>query len=335
MTLGGATTDYVNSVGTSVYNYTGGYSKDVVGIAKDTTNTFDQRISKSVNSGSLLTLSTDTNFTNANTTHANTLTDGQYLVVANDGAALTEQTSELDLASYSSRIGREWRARNTGSVGAINLQFSGYDDNYILLQDADGDFSTGATNAGYLSATGAINTTLADGQYITLAETATPSSLSFSISDDAIGFGNLSSSLTKYATGDGFGSTTSAIAHAISASTNAVNGYVIELEGTEFICQSCSNSYTISSVGATPVAPIVGSEQFGMNIVPTGTGTVSSPYNTANYAYSTTGMPSIVANGVGDDTVTNFALEYMANTQTLTPAGHYQVVLTYTMHALF
>jgi hypothetical protein len=88
----------------------------VVGIGKDTVAELDQRISKSVNAGSILTLSTDTNFIDANTTHADILTDGQYLVAGSNGASTGTSALDLDTSAYSERTNREWRVQNTNSV---------------------------------------------------------------------------------------------------------------------------------------------------------------------------------------------------------------------------
>jgi hypothetical protein len=124
----------------------------------------------SVNNGSVVTVSTDTDFIAANSTHADALTDGQYLVIGNDGGATTAtQTTELE-GAYTNRVTREWRVENTGSVETVNLKFDGFDDSYVLLTDTDGDFSSGATNAGSLSTSGTITLTLNDGDCFTLVQ---------------------------------------------------------------------------------------------------------------------------------------------------------------------
>ena len=119
----------------------------------------DQRISKSVNTGSILTLSTDTNFTGANGTHAS-LTDGQFVVVSNDGSATTTTSTEFDSVLSGQRVDREWKLENTGNVTSVNMQFDGFDNTYALFADNDGNFSTGAREIGRLSATGSITVSL-------------------------------------------------------------------------------------------------------------------------------------------------------------------------------
>jgi len=172
ITLSG--TWYLNSSWSSVYDSTTWYDKNIFGIAKDDDQALDQRISKSVNSGSILTVSTDSNFTDANTTHADSLTDGQYLVMWINSTSTGTITTDLDTWLYSERIEKEWLVQNTNSVWAVNLKFDGFDDSWILLTDTDGDFSTDSVNAGTLNSDWEIlNVTLADDSYFTLAKLPT------------------------------------------------------------------------------------------------------------------------------------------------------------------
>jgi hypothetical protein len=77
----------------------------------------NQKVSSSVNSGSILTIATDNDFTNANTsTGRSSLNSGQFLVIAHNGTATTAQTNDLDASIYVDRISREWRVENTASV---------------------------------------------------------------------------------------------------------------------------------------------------------------------------------------------------------------------------
>lgn len=58
------------------------YSNDIFGIGKDMPSSLDQKVSRSVNNGTILTLATDDDFTTANTSTGRTsLTDGQFLVI--------------------------------------------------------------------------------------------------------------------------------------------------------------------------------------------------------------------------------------------------------------
>jgi len=153
------------------------YTSDVFGLGYDATSTLDQRVSGSVNDTAVLTIATDNNFASANTatTTRTQLADGQYLVIGHNGEATTTQTTDLNTVLYGERTVREWRAENTNGVGPVHLQFDGFDDTWVLLTDADGDFSTGATNAGTLDVNGEItDVTLTDGMFFTLATLPAP-----------------------------------------------------------------------------------------------------------------------------------------------------------------
>lgn len=160
-----------------------------------------------------------------------------------------------------------------------------------------------------------------------------PQTLSFSISDNSIGFGNLTAVQARYATGDTLGSTTDTTsAHTISVATNASGGYVMTISGSTLT----AGANTITPIGATAVASSVGSEQFGTRLtVDSGTGSVSAPYNGANWALDTAAFPDTVATGSGDEVTTVFGARYIANTGAATEFGSYSATITYTVTATF
>jgi hypothetical protein len=161
-------------------------------------------------------------------------------------------------------------------------------------------------------------------------------SLTFSISDNTTGFGILSSSGSRYATGDTVGSgSDSASAHTISASTNASDGYTITVNGTTLTCTACGGA-TVSAIGGTAVAASVGTEQYGLRgTVVSGVGTVSSPYNGANWALDTAAFPDTFATGAGDDTITEFGVRYISNVSANTESGQYNSVINFVATASF
>ncbi|MCU0678136.1 MAG: hypothetical protein MUF19_00940 [Candidatus Pacebacteria bacterium] len=163
-----------------------------------------------------------------------------------------------------------------------------------------------------------------------------PQSITFSISDNAIGFGTLLPGGTRYATGNSVGAgTDSAAAHTISVSTNATDGYVMYLSGSTLTCATCGGA-TVSSVGGTAAAPSVGTEQFGLRAtVVSGTGIVSAPYNGANWALDTAAFPDTFATGAGDDVTTDFGIRYMSNIASNSEAGSYTAQLTYIVTSTF
>ena len=169
-------TDYVDSNSDIIWNATAntGYNNDIFGIGRDDASGLNQKVSKSINSGTILTMALDANFTASNTDalratpHTN---DKQFLMVANNGGATTTQTTEIDNAQFRTRIIREWKVDNTNFTQNINLKFEGFDETWTLYKDIDGDFSSGAISLGTLDGNGEITgVTLADGDYFTLAK---------------------------------------------------------------------------------------------------------------------------------------------------------------------
>ncbi|AWX44927.1 hypothetical protein HME9304_01933 [Flagellimonas maritima] len=140
-----------------------------------------QRISKSVNTEAIVTVSTNSNFGNDNLDDTRTPVDTgvsafstrhNYLVWGNDHASLSETVVELPLSGdVDSRISREWKVQMSNSAGlspipnvSVSVDLSGSD---ILANDAcaihlmidtdgDGDFTTGPIT--YITATSIIGT---------------------------------------------------------------------------------------------------------------------------------------------------------------------------------
>lgn len=163
-------------------------------------------------------------------------------------------------------------------------------------------------------------------------------SLSFSISDNTIGFGSLYSSQSRYATGNNSGSTSAVTAHTISASSsNAASGYVISVNGSSLQCTACSPVETINPIGASATLPSPGTEQYGISAsVASGSGAILSPYNqSGKYAFDSANFPDGILAGTGDNGVSTYNVSYVGNISPSTQAGSYESVLTYTMTATF
>lgn len=158
--------------------------------------------------------------------------------------------------------------------------------------------------------------------------------LSFSISDNSIGFGTLTAGGTRYATGTSGQGTEPTNAHDIAASTNASGGYNITIVGNTLT----SGANTISAISGGPTALSTGTEQFGIRTtVASGSGTVASPFNgsSGNYGFSTTPTtPVNFASATGVSTTT-YNVNYAANISGSTEAGTYTATLTYVATATF
>ena len=153
------------------------YNSNIFGIGRDDAQELDQRVSKSVNSGAILTIALDADFIAANSDAARTTAhtnDLQFLTIANNGAATSGQYAELDAATgFNLRLSREWQIQTTNFSQNINLKFDGYDDSWSVISTTGlGDFSTGVTTLGVLNSDGEFTTTtpLAAGTVLTLAK---------------------------------------------------------------------------------------------------------------------------------------------------------------------
>lgn len=159
--------------------------------------------------------------------------------------------------------------------------------------------------------------------------------LSFSLSDNTIGFGILSAVQTRYATGDLLGNTIESNAHTLSISTNATSGYIVTMNGTTLTCSSCGNTI-INAIGETATTALVGTEQFGVKfIAESGSATSVSPYNTSLFALATSSFPDQVIIGYGDSVSSVFSALYLANIQDLTEAGTYTSRITYSVTSTY
>ncbi|MFO0702789.1 MAG: hypothetical protein U0514_02890, partial [Candidatus Andersenbacteria bacterium] len=143
--------------------------------------------------------------------------------------------------------------------------------------------------------------------------------ITFSISANSIQFGTVSSASARYATTSG-GSGSETSAHTLAAGTNAANGYQITVDGATLT----NGSFTITAIGGTAAASSPGSEQFGMRYTASGgSGSVSSPFNTANYAYNDAAPPDQIASSSTSSATTTYTAYYLANVSGATEPGTY------------
>lgn len=152
-------------------------------------------------------------------------------------------------------------------------------------------------------------------------------SISFVISDEQIGFGAIASSGVRYATGDTLGSGTVTSAHILSFNTNAVEGYSVSYQGD--VLKSGGNDINAATITAdadgTP-----GTEQFAVSLQTSGDATIPSAYQytSSNWSFVPNTTTTLVSE-TNASTVENIDLYYLANTNTLTPAGTYSTTMTY------
>jgi len=159
------------------------------------------------------------------------------------------------------------------------------------------------------------------------ATAAVGPTLTFNVSDNAIGFGTLSSVAARYATSDATGSGLSTTnAHTLYVDTNATGGYIITYNSSATLT---SGGNTITAIGASNTASSPGSEQFGLRLtVASGSGTVTAPYAAAGFAF-TAASTEQVASYTTVDAGSTFNVRYLANITGSTVAGSYSTTLKY------
>ena len=166
ITLG---TDYLNSSSIKVWDQATntGFNNDIAGVGQDDASGLDQTQSQSVNADSIVEIS-----------NASSQDDGDFLMWGNDNddnGTIEVTTSELDTATYTNRLDREWRVQETGDIGAVDVSMdvSGLSGEVYLLINSSSDFSGATTQAIFGSVSGntvAFNDVdFADGDYFTLA----------------------------------------------------------------------------------------------------------------------------------------------------------------------
>ena len=156
-------------------------------------------------------------------------------------------------------------------------------------------------------------------------------SISFTMSSNAIYFGNLRTTSPCFAQNTNPGNvacptTSESEALNFTVGTNAPNGYSVTIQGDTL--RSGSNT-----IDALPVntASSFGNEQFGLRINASGGfGIVTAPYSAAGYAYTgTSSTPAQIASFTGPSTTTTYSVRYLANISDLTEAGSYATAHTY------
>ncbi|MBO3698907.1 hypothetical protein [Roseivirga sp. E12] len=171
--------DYLAADGAIIWDYDGQgttYYNDIFGIGRDDLSCFEQTRSKSENSDALVDFNLPLGFD----------TNDSFILSGNDNAAIEQEGNNERPASINSRLNREWRVQESGTVGTIELTYDlstitgplGVGTNNLtqlrLMVDDDGDFSNGGTTLISPSAVnGSENTATFDvdftnGQYYTL-----------------------------------------------------------------------------------------------------------------------------------------------------------------------
>lgn len=155
-------------------------------------------------------------------------------------------------------------------------------------------------------------------------------SLSFALSANAVSFGSLTTAGPRYATTTG-GSSSVAVAHTISASSNGANGYNILYNGSTLT--SGANTIAPATIAGSATGS-AGTNQFALSLLSDGTASVPTTYDQAvsNWKFAQNTLTTIATTS-GPTALATLNAYYIANASTLAPAGVYNTALTYEVTA--
>jgi len=159
--------------------------------------------------------------------------------------------------------------------------------------------------------------------------------LTFAITDVAIGFGTITSGNARFATGDATGQdTTPVAAHTMTAATNATSGYTVTYNGATLT--SGSDTVTVATVTGEGADGTPGTEQFAIGFTTDGDATITASYlqGTPNYNFVASTTTSIITES-GPTATETFSAYYLANIAGNTEAGSYNTSITYIATANF
>lgn len=184
-------------------------------------------------------------------------------------------------------------------------------------------------NSGTDTGTAAIDIIADDSVNITATVDPT---ITFTISDVAVGFGTLSSSQATWANSGATGTTSqpaaSAGAHEMTVATNAASGYTVTYNGATLT--NGLNTISVATItGDADGTPA--SEQFAIAIDDNGGNvTIPSAYDYASNNYSfVAGTTTTLASETVATTTETIDVQYIANIATTTEAGAYSTDITY------
>ncbi len=241
--------------------------------------------------------------------------------------------------------GSRWAVATTGTQGRVwtftaptdGIGAAAVDPNDVLIFSFTAASSTNpsvATSYGIAISgngfdSGDITVSIVNDDQVAISATVAQS-ITFSISDNSISFGTLTSGAARYASGTASGDTSEVEAHNLIVGTNASNGYSLTLNGNTLT----SGGNTITAIGASNSASSVGTEQFGLRLTAAGgNGAVNAPYAASGFAFDSGAFPDTVATSTVATANTTYSARYLANIGSNTEAGSYSATLTYTATA--
>ena len=247
------------------------------------------------------------------------------------------------LAEFS---GTDNRTLTITSGGASAVVTAGYEVCIEIGQNAEG----GAANSQYINPTtigsfmigleagvdtGDVSVSIIANDVVVITAKVNET-ITFAISDYDIGFGVLSLSNARFATGTepyGADGPTPVSAHTMSIATNGSSGYDITYKGLTL--ESGLDDIDVATITGDGDG-VPGSEQFAISFTTSGNATIASAYQQAssNYSFVETTETSF-ASETGPTATETLSAFYLANISGLTPAGTYSTAITYVASANF
>lgn len=231
-------------------------------------------------------------------------------ICSGDGGAIdASDTVEIE-------IGTNATASGTGSNQITNDTSAGTEN--IAITGSNGD-------------TGNIQVPIIDDDSVHVTATV-DESISFAISDVAIGFGDLTSSNVRYATSDATGANADEAAFNLQVGTNASGGYIVSYNGSTLT----SGADTIDVAGSIATGGSAGTEQFAMSLENSDDGTVTAAYfhDTPLWTFVADTTTTIITE-TGPTATETFNVHLLANIAAETEAGSYETDITYIATATF
>jgi hypothetical protein len=163
-----------------------------------------------------------------------------------------------------------------------------------------------------------------------------PQVISFSVSDNSVGFNTVTSASPRFATGDSAGSASDTSAHNLQIQTNASAGYSISYSGTNLTGPEIITEATI----VNDPDGSQNAKQFALSFSTDGGATISGSYDhdptPANRDWKfTTSTSDIVVTQTSPTPLQTISAYYLANITASTSAGSYGGVITYIATANF
>jgi hypothetical protein len=243
----------------------------------------------------------------------NVSSSGQVITIESGGGSATVASSKC----VRIRIGTN--ATNSGT-GANQISNGAADD--------DDNITIGGTFADSGTATIDI---IADDQVVITATVAP--TFTFTIDDNAIGFGALSASTGRWATANASGvdasATTPTAANVLTVATNAASGWTLTYSGATLT--SGGNTITDAATIDEDSDGTPGTEQFGISASTNGDSTIATGYlrdSAADFDFVPNTTTTLASEAVATATET-ISISYLANISGATEPGSYSTTLTY------